>query len=143
MLVPAGKVIPVQSYSPIVSPKHINGISVRHNSVFAAPEYSGDMSMTNIHPFTADQAASVSMLPCTHKLVTGRESSPSVNGLERAKVERQIFHAVGAAVVEVDTRGNFSGFTGHGCCLSRFSISLSLYGGRHRLCYYSACQMIF
>lgn len=48
------------------------------------------------------------MLPCTHKLVTGRESSPSVNGLERAKIERQIFHAVGATVVEIDTRGNFS-----------------------------------
>lgn len=51
LLIPAGKVIPVQSYSPIVSPKHINGISVRHNSVFTAPEYRRDMSMT-IHSFT-------------------------------------------------------------------------------------------
>lgn len=40
--------ISAQSYSPIVSPKHVNGISVRHNSVFTAPEYSRDMSMTNI-----------------------------------------------------------------------------------------------
>lgn len=142
LLIPAGKVIPVQSYSPIVSPKHINGISVRHNSVFTAPEYRRDMSMT-IHSFTAEEAASVRMLPCTHKLVTGRESSPSVNGLERAKIERQIFHTVGATVVEIDTRGNFSWFTGHGCCLSRFSMSLSLYCWRHLLYYYSVCQLIF
>lgn len=58
--------------------------------------------------FRAGEAASVRMLPGTDELITGGESSPSVNGLKRAKIERQIFHAVGATVVEVNTRGDFS-----------------------------------
>lgn len=62
----------------------------------------------NIHSFTAVEAAPVGMLPRPDELVAGRESPPSVNGLKRAKVERQIFDAVGAAVVEINTRGNFS-----------------------------------
>lgn len=60
-----------------------------------------------IQSFTAVGAASVGMLPRPDELITGRESPPSVNGLERAKVERQVFDAVGAAVVEINTRGNF------------------------------------
>lgn len=47
-------------------------------------------------------------LPCSHKLITWRESSPAVYCLKWSKVERQVLHAIRAAVVEINTGRHFS-----------------------------------
>jgi len=52
-------------------------------------------------------------LPRTDELVTRRQPPPPVDGLEGSEIERQIFHTVGATVVEVNTRGDFGGFARH------------------------------
>ena len=53
------------------------------------------------------------LLPGSDELVAGRQPPPAADGLEGPEVQRQVFHAVGAAVVEVDTRGDFGGFARH------------------------------
>lgn len=121
--------VTVQCYSPIISPEHINGIPVCHNSVLTAPKSTAKKIIIKLRvnwkgSECADVAgevgwsctySSVNMLPCTDKLITRGESSPAVDGLKRAKVERQIFHAVGATVVEINTGGHLGWFAGHRC----------------------------
>lgn len=83
---------------------------------------------------------SINMLPCTDELITRRKSSPTMDGLERAKIKCQIFHTVRTTMVEIYTRGHFGWFAGH-CCFVIRSIHNSgplvywnIHSWGHRFC---------
>lgn len=57
----------IQYYSPIVSPKHVNGIPVCHNSVFTAPkteQIKFRISADCKHAVKSDEAASSHLSTC-------------------------------------------------------------------------------